>query len=197
MDIPKLSLSLGQVAWSLNFGQPPQRHLLDKLNYLRQLGIPFSQEKRAGRGNRVIYGYDDLIECGVALYALNNGMKPADLQKILADQRSHMRKLYRQALREQPEAALSSKWVKSRGQEIPILAKEIFLRLHDRYSDTPWRIDEIGMDDMAKEGIQSPFDLVERYINHPSRRIVSLTRLVLQWTAWALEAPEFRTGPKE
>jgi hypothetical protein len=196
MDVPKLSLSLGQVAWSLNFGQPPQRYLLDKLNYLRQLGIPFPKGKRTGRGNRVIYGYNDLIECGVALYALNNGMKQVDIRKILVDQRTHMRKLYRQALREQPVAALSQDWIKSMGRIIPILLPDIFLRLHDRYSETPWKIDVIGMDDVDKEGIEYLFDPVERYISGPSRRLVSLTRLALQWTAWALEAPEFRTGPK-
>jgi hypothetical protein len=68
--------------------------------------------------------------------------------------------------------------------------------LHDRYSETPWKIDVMDMDDVAKEGIEYLFDPVERYISGPSRRLVSLTRLALQWTAWALEAPEFRTGPK-
>jgi hypothetical protein len=45
--------------------------LRNDIRYLRQLGVPHSEEAvGAGRGNRIFYGFEELIECGVALYAI-------------------------------------------------------------------------------------------------------------------------------
>ena len=60
-----LSLTHGQVAWALARGQQPSDQLIDQLRYLRQLGVPFSKhELGGGRGNRIRYGFDQLIELG-------------------------------------------------------------------------------------------------------------------------------------
>jgi len=197
MKIPRLHLSLGQIAWAINLGEPAPRHLLDRLNYLRQLGIPLNRDQRgAGSGNRVPYDYDDLIECGVALFALENGMKPADVSKVLVGERSHSRKTYRKALKVLPEQALTDPWVKSRGKTVPMIADEVWLRLHNRYSETPGTMEVLGPADGDAPAGASLFDPVERFADGLTFRLVPLTRLAVQWTAWALEAPEIRTGPR-
>ena len=198
MKIPRLHLSLGQIAWAINLGEPAPKHLLERLNYLRQLGIPFKRDERgAGSGNRVGYGYDDLIECGVALFALENGMKPADVSKVLVGERAHSRKTYRKALQVVPDSALSAPWVKSRGKIGALIANEIWLRLHNRYSDTPGTMEVLDPSQADPPAGASPFDPVERFADGLTFRWVPLTRLALQWTAWALEAPEIRTGPRQ
>ena len=198
MKIPSLQLSLGQVAWVLAMGHSPQQHLLDKLNYLRQLGIPFSRGARdarqPGSGNHLPYTYDELVECGVAVHALIVGMKPADISRIIVEQRPLMRKLYRRALREQPDAALDHPWVRSRGKIMAVQSKAIFLRLHDRYADKPGTMDVVSIDESLSSNLAMLFDPVEQLAGGQSARLVPLTRLVLQWTAWAREAPAVPRG---
>lgn len=197
MKIPRLHLSLGQIAWAINLGQAAPKHLLDRLNYLRQLGIPFTREERvAGSGNHLGYGYDDLIECGVALFALENGMKPADVSKVLVGERTRSRKNYRKALHDLPEPAMTAPWVKSRGRSVPLIDKEIWLRLHNRYSETPGVMEVLEFSSADLPAGASPFDPVERFADGLTFRLVPLTRMAVQWTAWALEAPEIRTGPR-
>ena len=199
MQIPDLSLSLGQVLWSLSFGEAPKQHMVDKLNYLRQLGIPFPKKRKGaiaiGSGNRAIYGYDELIECGVAYQALLNGMKPADIVKILVGYRVNMREFYRQALLEQPAGCLTGDWVSSKGRSKPVLADSLYLRLHDRYAETPNQIEAVSTDN-DMQALMELFDPTERFGNVVVK-VVPLTILAIQWTYWALLAPELRTGPKE
>jgi hypothetical protein len=197
LDTPRLHLSYGQVAWTLSLGAPPAARLLDQLNYLRQLGIPFAGDERpAGSGNRRRYGYYELVECGVGLHAIRHGMKPIDFTQLLVGKRNLMRHSYRRAVKDQPEAALRAPWIKTHGKEMPVIEGEIWLRLHDRYAEQPGKIDVLGLNDLdAPEGT-GVLDWVERYPGERTRGLVPLTRLVLQWTAWALEAPETRTGPR-
>jgi hypothetical protein len=197
MLIPELDLTTGQVGWVLNAGAPAPRQMLNQLNYLRQLGIPFSpSERNQGRGHRLRYDFDHLMETGLALYALRIHLKPADIQELLVTQREDRRAHCRQALREQPEAALTADWVRSAGAIVPTLGNEIWMRMHDRYAEKPGQIDILGFDALtAPEGF-TPFDLVERFHGQQIRGLVPLTRLVVQWTALALEAPAIRPGPK-
>jgi hypothetical protein len=197
MLVPHLDLSLGQVAWAINLGRPPAKPMLNQLNYLRQLGIPMAVTGRgAGRGNRVRYGFYDLIEAGLALYAVQHGLKPVDLKKLFIDQREAMREDYRQALKSQPESRLQEPWVKQRGIAGPVFADERWLRLHDRYADKPGTYDFVGLEALQSDSGLQPFDLAETYPGEAPRGLVPLTRLMLRWIAWALEAPEVKTGPK-
>jgi hypothetical protein len=190
-----LELTQGQVAWTLSLGQPPTKQTADQLRYLRQIGVPFSEaELGVGRGYHLHYGYDQLIECGVALYAIRRGMVPREAAQHLIAQRRRLRRTYRQAFLEQPDAALTAPWVKSRGKMVAIPSTRYDLRLHNRYSHTPGRI-EMVMFPNPQEGASSG-DLVERFADNESRVWVPLTRLVLEWTAWALEAPELKRGPQ-
>src|SRR5215472_15530087 len=131
----KLNLTHGQVAWALARGAPPAALLIDQLRYLRQLGVPFSKsELGGGRGNRIRYRFDHLIELGVALFGLQRGMTPREVAGILVDHRAELRRLYREILAGLLPAAFEAEWVKSRGAVVPIM-NEIFLRLHDRHSE--------------------------------------------------------------
>ncbi len=190
---PALDLSHGQVLWALARGTQPQRPLIDQVRYLRRLGVPFrTAELGPGRGNRVRYRYEQLIELGVAVWALERGMKPQEAAGVLAKQRKYMRPIYIQAFMEQPKQAIEEPWVKSRGRLVPILGHEIFLRLHDRYSNTPGKIEMVKQDE-----IQSLSDLLlltEKYPGEKARTLLPLTRLVLELVAWARDASELKPG---
>ena len=135
VSLTDLSLTHGQVAWALARGQQPTAMLTDQLRYLRQLGVPFStQELGGGRGNRIRYRFDQLIELGVALFGLQRGMAPRKVAGILIEHRSELRRCYRDILTALPAAAFEAEWVKSRGAVVPIM-NETFVRLHDRYSE--------------------------------------------------------------
>ena len=189
-----LSLTHGQVAWALARGPQPTPVLFDQLRYLRQLGVPFSKhELGGGRGNRIRYGFDQLIELGVALFGLQRGMAPREVAGILVEHRSELRRCYRDILTAQPEAAFEAEWVKSRGAMVPIM-NETFLRLHDRYSERRGSCELVGGDPFA---FLSQFATVtERYPGGETRTLLPLTRLVIELVAWAREAPEIKPGRK-
>jgi hypothetical protein len=199
MEIPKLSLSLGQIAWALNFGQDPPQLMRDQLNYLRQLGVPEKvTTKKAGSGNRITYDYDDLIECGVALFAVNHGMKYTDVKNALVPHRSTMRQIYRDAISQHPEACLDDKdWIKMHGKGIAIHGHDIYLRLHDRYAESRGKIDTVGQEEMeATKDIIYFMGLVERFPDGCSRYWIPISMLALQWTYWARIAPPIKAGRK-
>lgn len=193
-QIPDLSLSHGQVLWALSLGEAPSQRMVDGARYLRALGIPFSKkEQNTGRGNRLRYGFDELIELAIAFYYLRNGVRPKDIEEHLPKDRKKLRELCRQAFTEQPEKALESSWVKSRGQEIPLMGHQMFLPYHDRYSETPGKMEYREKAEVKK--LQHITDPVTRMSNGKSQDAIPLTRLVLETVAWALEAPEVKTGP--
>jgi hypothetical protein len=191
---PSLNLSHGQVLWALARGTRPQRRLIDQVRYLRLLGVPFRKtELGAGRGNRVRYRYEQLIELGVAIWALERGLKPQELANFLIEQRKFLRSLYIRAFAEQPEKAIEEPWVKSRGRLVPILGDELFLRLHDRHSDTPGKIELLEQDEI--KSLRDFFLLAEIYPGEKARTLLPLSRLALELVAWAREAPELKPGP--
>jgi hypothetical protein len=192
--IPNLNLTHGQVLWTLSRGVTPDPILIDQLRYLRRLGVPFSRsELGSGKGNRVWYRYEHLIEVGVAVFALQRGMKPREVPQFLVQQRKYLRTLYRKALSDQPEAGLRAEWVKSRGRLVPLLGDEIFLRLHDRHSEAPGKIEMLEPSEI--KDLSEFFMLGEKYPGEKTRTLLPLTRLVLELVAWADEAPEIRPGP--
>src|SRR5215472_5449996 len=118
----ELSLTHGQVVWALARGEPPATLLIDQLRYLRQLGVPFSKsELGGGRGNRIRYGFDHLIELGVALFGLQRGLAPREVAGILVDHRAELRRCYRDIVAALPDAAFEAEWVKSRGAVVPLI----------------------------------------------------------------------------
>src|SRR5262249_41899673 len=101
MEAPKFQLDLthGQAMWALSRGRPPEQRLIDQVRYLRLLGVPFRRsELGTGRGNRLHYRYEHLMEIGVAVWALERGMKPQEVANFLIEQRMFLRELYNLAL---------------------------------------------------------------------------------------------------
>lgn len=193
--VPELSLSHGQVLWALGRGRQPEPTMVDEVRYLRELGVPFrAAELGRGRGNRLRYRYEHLIELGVALFALRRGMRPREIATLLVGNRKRLREIYRKAWSEQPEAAVASEWVKSRGRIVPVLANEIVLRLHDRYSSAPGTIELLGEKDQIGD-LSQLVAPVETYPGEGARTLLPLTRLALELVAWAQEAPELKPGP--
>ena len=190
----KLSLTHGQVAWALARGQPPTALLLDQLRYLRQLGVPFSKsELGGGRGNRIQYGFDHLIELGVALFGLQRGMAPREVAGILVEHRAELRRCFRDIVAALPAAAFEAEWVKSRGAVVPLM-NEAFLRLHDRYAEQPGSYALVPGDPFTL--LQQFATVTERYPGGETRTLVPLTRLVIELVAWARVAPEIKPGRK-
>jgi hypothetical protein len=191
--VPKFRLSLGQLVWTLNRGQPANARLRNEVRYLRQLGVPHVEgHVGKGRGNRILYSFNELIECGVALYAIRRGMKIADAAKLLIKERVVFRRLYRAAFLEQSEEALNADWVKSRGRISTFIDEECFLRVHDRYSEKPGSYELVTPGNLA-QGAEF-FGMLERFENDNSRVLVPLKKTVLELVAWAKVAPEIRPG---
>jgi hypothetical protein len=194
MDPIDLSLTHGRVAWALARGQRPSDQLIDQLRYLRQLEVPFSKaELGAGSGNRIRYGFDQLIELGVAVFGLERGMRPREIARILVDHRAEFRRLYRDTVAALPEDAFTAEWVKSRGAMVPLI-EETFLRLHDRYSDRPGSFELVPGDSF--DAFRQFAAVTEKYPGSDFKTVLPLTRLVIELVVWAREAPEIKPGPK-
>ncbi len=194
--IPRLDLSLGQLTWILSDGQPPSRTTLDQLRYLRLLGVPFSQEEAGrGRGHRLSYGFYDLIECGLGLFAIRRGLKPKEAATFLLGQRPTLRTRYAAcygALR--PESLRRIPPLTS-SEPIPLsFGPEEFIRLHTRYSETPLRYEFLGPEALLEGGQWG--DPRERFSDGGTALPIPLGRMMRHWLALAQEAPEVRPGPK-
>ena len=193
MKIPPLRLSSGQLLWVLNRGGGPDKRLRNEVRYLRRLGVPHREDKVGqGRGNRLFYAYEDLIELGVAIHAMRHGAKAADAAKFLRGERTMLRKLFVDALADFNEDALKDPWVRSRGKTIPLLAHDITLRLHDRYSAKPGTYELIAPGGTTE--FANMLGMREVFADGEDRLLVPLTRIAIELLAWALEAPEIRPG---
>src|ERR1700726_63957 len=94
-SIPNLRLTHGQVLWALARGEPPRSALIDQIRYLRRSGVPFKgTELGRGRGNRIHYGFEHLIELGVALFGLQRGMDPREVVVMVTRHRRSLRAIY-------------------------------------------------------------------------------------------------------
>lgn len=198
--VDSLQLTFGQVAWALNAGREPDKVTIDRLRYLRQLHVPFTDKELkqhgAGSGNRLIYGFDHLVECALAIYALRQRMKPTEVAKVIVAERVFIRNAARELFLSLSPEALTASWVKSRGQEKVLMEDEQFLRLHDRFSQTPGKIDLVSWEQAQGNPDISPLDFIERLANGEARPLVPLRRVTLIAVAWALEAPKTRPGPQ-
>jgi len=189
-----LSLTHGQVAWVLARGQAPSPQLQDQMRYLRQLGVPFSrQELGSGRGNRIRYKFDHLVEMGVALFGLQRGMTPREVAAILVNNRPELRRCYRDVLAGLSPRAFEADWVKSRGAAVPIM-NDITLRLNDRYSERPGSFELIPGDVFSL--LTQVATITERYPGGETRTWLPLNRLIIELVAWARAAPEIKPGRK-
>jgi hypothetical protein len=193
-QLPDLHLTHGQLLWAIRYGRDPDRQLKDQVRYLRALGIPAAAKEQAkGPGTRITYDFFDLIEVGVAITALNFRLRPKDISAVLVGKRDEMRKVYVAAWKELPEQALTAEWVKSRGQRIAIPDVEYRLRLHERHSEQWGEMDWVGPEETTPD--LPIFHPIERFADGLRRPVLPLKQLMIQWVAWALEAPPTKPGP--
>ena len=199
IHVPRLRLSFGQLSWSIARGQPPSEELKARLRYLRQLGIPVADGepgRGAGQGRRILYGFDDLIETGVAVEALRLRVKPKDL-RILVDHRRACRHSYHRAHARIAPGAWDAPWIRERrAHQQLMLPDEVLLRLHDRFDQTPGRFSIAGLDDALPATDLPLGTAVEVLPGQSPLVLISLTKLVLELVTWAREAPATRPGPR-
>jgi hypothetical protein len=193
-QLPDLALTHGQLLWSIGYGREPTPQIKDQVRYLRTLEIPAAAKEQArGPGSRITYDFYDLVEIGLAVTALDFRFKPRDIAAVLAGNREEIRKVYSSTWKELPDAALHAGWVKSQGKETPLLGDEVYLRLHDRRSEQWGQIDFVGPDEAT---VELPFfEPIERFAGARPKRLIPLKRVMIQWVAWALEAPPTKPGP--
>lgn len=193
-QLPNLHLTHGQLLWAIRYGRDPDQQLKDQVRYLRTLGIPAAaKEKARGPGSRIEYDFFDLMEVGLAVTGLNFRFRPLDIAAVLVGQREGMRNVYRIAWTETPEAALYADWVKTRERQKALIQDEFPLRLHDRHGEKWGQIDLVSGEE-ANEDLPV-FEHIERFAEGPPRRLIPIKRLMIQWVAWALEAPPTKPGP--
>lgn len=186
-SLPRLALTHGQVAWALCVGQPPDQVTIDRLRYLRQLGIPFGpDEGGVGRGNRQAYRFEHLIECAVALWAMRRGAKPRTVADYLTAERKHLRKLFRDHVKDMPAPALDAEWIKSRGRIMPTIQGEAFLRLHARSTEAGM-IKTMTLEETLN--FKAAFGDQAEYYGNEVHALVPLRRVMLEAVTWALVAP--------
>jgi len=190
--LPDLSLTHGQALWAIAKGTEPRPRMKDEARYLRLLGIPFSKkEQGTGRGNKLTYDFDRLMELALALYCLQHGMKPKDVETYITKLRSDIRKLTRATFLEQSPEALNA-WIEHE-DSVVLSAEPKYLAFYDRYSDTFGKL-EYPKKPEAK-GLKGLIEPVTRMPNGNTRAAIPLTRIVLETVAWALRAPVIKTGP--
>lgn len=90
-------LSFGQVLYAIAGSDHPNPVLVDKLRYLRRLGVPFTKEESQGSGHRLAYTFDHLFECGLAIVALGF-LKPQEISQIIVNHRVALRAAGRKTL---------------------------------------------------------------------------------------------------
>ncbi|MEQ7874521.1 hypothetical protein ABDK56_11010 [Sphingomonas sp. ASV193] len=194
LDLPNLELTHGQLLWSIRYGRHANQRVKDQVRYLRELDIPASAKAQArGPGSRITYDFYDLVEIGLAIAGLDIGFRPNDIAAVIAGNRDEMRKAYARNWQELAPEILQQSWVRSQGRETPILLDETFLRLHERRSEQWGQIDFVGPDEASDE--LPIFEPIERFAGDRPRRLIPLKRLMIQWVAWAMEAPPTKPGP--
>ena len=187
LSVPHLHLTHGQVAWTICEGRSPDPRTTDALRYLRQLGVPFTEDEvGVGRGHRLTYSFDHLVECALAMWAIRRGSKPRTAAGFVTAERTALRKLFHQHFRAMPDAALTAEWVKSRGRIHATDLDEQFIRLHSRHAERG-EIETMTMDQVLS--YKASFgDMVERYDNEV-HILVPVRRVMLEAVAWSLVAP--------
>jgi hypothetical protein len=169
--------------------------LLDQLRYLRQLDVPFAEQRRGkGRGRPIHYSYEEVVEMAVALFALRRGVRPYLVADYLVTNRTTLHRTFRRALEEQPATVLKASWLKSREKHQAVLANKQLLRLHDRMRNAsesyelvqPWKAPKLA--DSCKQGDLFPDGTADT--------LIPLTRLVLELIYWARQAPDIKPGRK-
>lgn len=183
-------LSFGQVLYAISGSEHPSPVLVDRLRYLRRLGIPFAPNESQGSGHRMSYTFDHLFECGLAI-AAQDMLKPQEVQQIIVNHRADLRKVGRTTL-----ANLGEGWASILHRYDPGGAHDDRWRivLTDRHDPDPCNFYLMGMGD------RKPGALVTKAIHQLPQsapitgRHIALKPLVASLVFRAMQAPETKPG---
>lgn len=192
MDVSRdsLKLSFGQVAWAISRGRTPDARTLDRLRYLRQLHVPFTEAERKGSGNRMVYRFEHLVECGLAYQGHLRRLKPLDIAMAIGSERKRLRALARSIFDEIDPAEfrrVNDAWRKPTYDPM----QERYVRFHDRDSQHPWTIEELTIAKDPERELRTIFDVTR---DDSVTDLIPLKNSIVSWVGWALVAPETRPG---
>lgn len=208
-DIFQLTFTHGQLAWVVaggHFLAPPRwRRVMAHLRYLRQLGIPFCEARRGtGRGHRIRYSLDELMEVAVGLYALRQDVRPQVMASILRRHRTRLRRVYREALAERPAPALAPPALQTGDPLVALPDDTRVLWVATRSSATPDHYELVVPDQATdhatdvQEIDEMPEEIVEvaAIVDGPTEIRIPLTSVVWAVAYWAERVPEINPGRK-
>jgi hypothetical protein len=184
--IPNLELTHGQMLQAIAFGREPGAEVRDKARYLRQLGIPRPPGAGPGKGQRVVYGFDDLALVGFGLLALGEGYRPRVLTELMAHGRVELVGYIRAAWTNYTEEFVNGAWTKMRGKSLTTLAEPWYLRLHGRAGKQMAGIELVqGRGDDASSAVV-PYEVIP---GEAPAKLFEIDYWLPQWVAWACAAP--------
>lgn len=190
-SIPPLELTHGQLLWAIALGREPGPEVRDKARYLRQLGVPRPAGTGPGKGQRVVYDFDDLALVGFGLLALGEGYRPRVLVEHLVTRRASMVEVIRTIWTELDDDYVTGPWVTLRGQGAIVLDEPYYLRLHGRARGVMAGIDIVRGQGDAASPLITPFELIP---GEAPAKLFQVDYWLPQWVAWARKAPEQPRG---
>ena len=184
--IPDLSLTHGQLLWAIAFGRDPSSEVADKARYLRQLGIPRPPGSGPGKGQRIVYGFDDLALVGFGLLALGEGYRPRVLVEQMVTGRADLVNHFHAAWDDYPNEFVNEGWVKTRGKSGVMRGEPWFIRLHGRA-----RGQMAGVEIVRGQGNETSPGLIPSEVipGEAPAKLFMIDYWLPQWVAWAREAP--------
>lgn len=189
--IPTLRLTHGQMLWAIALGREPGPEVRDKARYLRQLGIPRPAGTGPGKGQRLIYDFDDLALVGFGLLALGEGFRPRVLVEHLVTLRARMIEAIRGIWTELDADYVTQPWVMMRGRGGILRAEPYYLRLHGRRRGEMAGIEIVKGQGDATSPLMVPYEVIP---GEPPAKLFQVDYWLPQWVAWALESPEQPRG---
>lgn len=183
-------LSFGQVLYAISGSSHPSPVLVDRLRYLRRLGVPFAENESQGSGHRMSYTFDHLFECGLAI-AAEDFLKPQEVQQIIGNHRIELRKVGRTTL-----AHIGGEWASILQGYDPGGAHDDRWRivLTDRHDPEPCTFYLMGMGD-RKPGARATKSIHQ--LPQTARitgRHIALKPLVASLVFRGMQAPETKPG---
>lgn len=190
MQIPSLSLSQGQLLWAVSLGQEPSPEVRDRARYLALQGIPRpASAPGPGKGQRVVYDFDDLILVGLALLALAEGYKPRTMKEYLVQERRRFLVEVHSAWESLPEGMLADDDILKRNGVV-IYEDDYYVRLSGRGRGEEAKLEFILPED-------GPPYMAEVMPGEEPAKVFSLKFWMPRWVAWALRAPAKPPGPRK
>lgn len=191
-------LSFGQVIYAISFGNEPTAETVDRLRYLRRLGIPFTEEERKGSGKRMDYSFDHFFECAFAIEWMRWGLKPRHLEEAILSDRPTVRKMGRRALEEVKAYSLDEGTCAAGETTLVNLDHEIFAVLEQGTGGHTYRFDYVVTTPEDPNPAVKGITFLHNSPRGPGLFSVSvpLLQLVSSLLIHVRNAPETRPGPR-